>query len=64
MEINPDIKRKDVEALVKEIMEGDNGQRIRQKALEWKKKAKSAISVGGTSVTNFDKMIKEALRQG
>ncbi|XP_040945587.1 linamarin synthase 2-like [Gossypium hirsutum] len=39
MEINPDVKRKDVEALVKEIMEGDNGQRIRQKALEWKKKS-------------------------
>ncbi|KAK5843413.1 hypothetical protein PVK06_005870 [Gossypium arboreum] len=53
----------DVEALVKEIMEGDNGQRIRQKALEWKKKAKSAISVGGSSVTNFDRMIKEALHQ-
>ncbi|TYJ47193.1 hypothetical protein E1A91_A02G171200v1 [Gossypium mustelinum] len=64
MEINPDIKRKDVEALVKEIMEGENGQRIRQKALEWKKKAKSAISVGGPSVTNFDRMINEALHQG
>ncbi|MFQ6657761.1 hypothetical protein Gotur_027305 [Gossypium turneri] len=45
-------------------MEGDNGQRIRQKALEWKKKAKSAISVRGSSVINFDRMIKEALRQG
>ncbi|TYH79177.1 hypothetical protein ES332_D03G044700v1 [Gossypium tomentosum] len=64
MEINPDVKRKDVEALIKEIMEGDNGPRIRQKALEWKKKAKSAISVGGSSITNFDRMIKEALRQG
>ncbi|PPS19623.1 hypothetical protein GOBAR_AA00973 [Gossypium barbadense] len=64
MEINPDIKRKDVEALIKEIMEGDNGQRIRQKAFELKKKAKSAISIGGSSITNFYRMIKEALRQG
>ncbi|MBA0824539.1 hypothetical protein Goarm_021204 [Gossypium armourianum] len=62
--INPDIKRENVEALVKEMMEGDNGQRIRQKALEWKKKAEAAISLGGSVVTNFDKMINEALSHG
>ncbi|MBA0761027.1 hypothetical protein Gotri_023729 [Gossypium trilobum] len=64
MEINPDIKRENVEALVKEMMEGDNGQRIRQKALELKKKAEAAISLGGSVVTNFDKMINEALSHG
>ncbi|MBA0851250.1 hypothetical protein Goshw_016087 [Gossypium schwendimanii] len=64
MEINPDIKRENVEALVKEMMEGDNGQGIRQKALEWKKKAEAAISLGGSIVTNFDRMINEALSHG
>ncbi|TYI40586.1 hypothetical protein ES332_A02G173100v1 [Gossypium tomentosum] len=64
MEINPDIKRENVEAVVKEMMERDNGQRIRQKALEWKKKAESAISLGGSTVTNFDRMINETLSHG
>ncbi|TYI40588.1 hypothetical protein ES332_A02G173300v1 [Gossypium tomentosum] len=44
------------------MMEGDKGHRIRRKALEWKKKAKAAVTVGGSSLTNFDRMIKEALR--
>ncbi|MBA0729053.1 hypothetical protein Golax_000080, partial [Gossypium laxum] len=60
MEINPDVKRDNVKVLVKEMMEGDKGHRIRRKALEWKKKA--TISVGGSSLTNFDRMLKEALR--
>ncbi|KAK9037746.1 hypothetical protein V6N11_022648 [Hibiscus sabdariffa] len=61
MEINPDVKRDDVESLVREMMEGDDGQRIRQKAMEWKKKAEAAVNNGGSSVTNFDRMIKEIL---
>ncbi|TYI40585.1 hypothetical protein ES332_A02G173000v1 [Gossypium tomentosum] len=64
MEINPNIKHENVEALVKEMMEGDNGQRIRQKALEWKKKDEAAISLRGSTVTNFDRMINEALSHG
>ncbi|KAK8672955.1 hypothetical protein V6N13_111312 [Hibiscus sabdariffa] len=61
MEINPDAKRGDVESLVREMMEGDDGQRLRQKALEWKKKAEAAVNNGGSSVINFDRMIKEIL---
>lgn len=38
-EINPDVKHDDVEALLKKMMEEDKGHRIRQKALEWKKKS-------------------------
>ncbi|KAA3457382.1 7-deoxyloganetin glucosyltransferase-like [Gossypium australe] len=33
-------------------------------ALEWKKKAEAAISLGGSTVTNFDRMINEALSHG
>ncbi|GMI86587.1 ARABIDOPSIS THALIANA UDP-GLUCOSYL TRANSFERASE 85A1 [Hibiscus trionum] len=64
MEINPDVKREEVQTLVTEMMEGDNGQRKRQKAMEWKKKAEAAISTGGSSLANFDRMIKETLRHG
>ncbi|KAK8489200.1 hypothetical protein V6N12_005414 [Hibiscus sabdariffa] len=46
MEINPDVKRQELEALAKEMMEGDNGQRIRRKALDWKNKAEAAVSCG------------------
>ncbi|XP_017621018.1 UDP-glycosyltransferase 85A8-like [Gossypium arboreum] len=60
MEINLDIKRENVEVVVKEMMEGVNGQWIRQKALEWKKKAETGISLGGSTVTNVDRMINEA----
>ncbi|KAE8717848.1 UDP-glucosyl transferase 85A2 [Hibiscus syriacus] len=64
MEINPDVKRDDVESLVREMIERDDGQRIRQKALEWKKKAEAAINNGGSSLTNFDRMIEEILCRG
>ncbi|KAE8684675.1 7-deoxyloganetin glucosyltransferase [Hibiscus syriacus] len=64
MEINPDVKLDDVESLVREMMEGDDGQRIRQKALEWKKKAEAAINNRGSSLTNFDRMIQEILYRG
>ncbi|XVF61593.1 hypothetical protein PTKIN_Ptkin08bG0142500 [Pterospermum kingtungense] len=64
MEINPDVKRDEVEAVVKEMMGGENGKRMRQNALEWKKKAKAAISNVGSSLLNFDRIIKEALHHG
>ncbi|XVF61586.1 hypothetical protein PTKIN_Ptkin08bG0141800 [Pterospermum kingtungense] len=62
MEINPDVKREGVKGLVKEMMEGENGKRMRQKALEWKNKAEAACTIGGSSLFNFDRMIKEVLR--
>ncbi|KAK8652808.1 hypothetical protein V6N13_126831 [Hibiscus sabdariffa] len=64
MKINPDVKCEEVETLVREMMKGNNGQRKRQHAIEWKKKAKAAISSGGSSLTNYDRLIKETLRHG
>ncbi|KAA8530838.1 hypothetical protein F0562_005538 [Nyssa sinensis] len=61
MEVNEDVKRNEIEALVKEMMEGDKGKHMREKALEWKKKAEEATDVGGSSYNNFDRFIKEAL---
>ncbi|CAN6711243.1 unnamed protein product [Malus baccata var. baccata] len=39
MEVSPDVKHDEIEALVREMMEGERGMKIREKAKEWKKKA-------------------------
>ncbi|XP_038719566.1 linamarin synthase 2-like [Tripterygium wilfordii] len=62
MEINHDVKRNEIENIVKEMMEGDDGKGKRQKALDWKKKAEDAINVGGSSCSNFNRFIEEALK--
>lgn len=61
MEINQDVKREEVEELVKEILVGEKGKEKRRKAKEWKSKAKEATDIGGSSYANFDRFIKEAL---
>jgi UDP:flavonoid glycosyltransferase YjiC (YdhE family) len=61
MEVNEDVKRDEIEALVKEMMEGDKGKAMRQKAEEWKKKAVKATDIGGSSYKSFEKLIEEAL---
>ncbi|PQM33315.1 7-deoxyloganetin glucosyltransferase-like [Prunus yedoensis var. nudiflora] len=58
MEVSPDVKRDEIEALVKEMLEGEKGMKMRQKAKEWKKKAVEATDIGGSSYNNFDRLIK------
>ncbi|GKD56046.1 linamarin synthase 2-like protein [Tanacetum coccineum] len=64
MEINHDVKRNEVEVLVKEMLQGKKGKEMRRNAKEWKRKAKEAIEVGGSSYNNFQQFIKEALLSG
>ncbi|XVE86801.1 hypothetical protein DITRI_Ditri18aG0063400 [Diplodiscus trichospermus] len=61
MEVDHDVKRENIEYLVKEMMEGDKAKKMKEKALEWKKKAELATDVGGSSYNDFDRFIKEAL---
>lgn len=61
MEIDNDVKRDEVEKLVRELMEGEKGKKMRNNAREWKKKGKEAVMPGGTSWINFDKLLKEVL---
>ncbi|XP_062149340.1 linamarin synthase 2-like [Alnus glutinosa] len=61
MEVNHDVKSDEIEELVKEVMEGDKGKVMMQKALEWKKKAVEATDIGGSSYKSFERLIKEAL---
>ncbi|XP_048427206.1 linamarin synthase 2-like isoform X3 [Pyrus x bretschneideri] len=64
MEVSPDVKRNEIEALVKEMLEGEGGMKMREKAKEWKKKAVEATNVGGSSYNNFERLFKEALQLG
>ncbi|KAJ4968180.1 hypothetical protein NE237_014881 [Protea cynaroides] len=61
LEINNDVKRDEVESLVKELMEGERGKMMRKKVLEWKEKAEEATKQGGPCFNNFDKLIKSVL---
>ncbi|MBA0707158.1 hypothetical protein Golax_019232 [Gossypium laxum] len=64
MEVDHDVKRENIEFLVKEIMEDEEGKKKKEKALEWKKKAEEAVEVGGLSYIDFDRFFKEALKHG
>ncbi|KAF4378240.1 hypothetical protein F8388_010679 [Cannabis sativa] len=61
MEINANVQRDDVEKLVRELMDGEKGHEMRNKAMEWKKKAHEATELGGSSLVNLDNIIKEVL---
>ncbi|KAL8097467.1 hypothetical protein AgCh_030556 [Apium graveolens] len=61
MEIDNDVKRDEVEGLVRELMDGEKGKEMRKNALELKKKAQEAFVPGGSSLKNLDKLIDEVL---
>ena len=44
-------------------MDGEKGNEMRTKALEWKRKAEEAMEPGGSSLVNFDNVVKEILLQ-
>ena len=48
MEIEFDIKRGEAEKIVRELSEGDQGKRMKKKAMEWEKLAKEATSPLGS----------------
>nr|Q6VAB3.1 RecName: Full=UDP-glycosyltransferase 85A8 [Stevia rebaudiana]AAR06913.1 UDP-glycosyltransferase 85A8 [Stevia rebaudiana] len=61
LEIDTDVKREEVEAQVREMMDGSKGKMMKNKALEWKKKAEEAVSIGGSSYLNFEKLVTDVL---
>ncbi|PPS03703.1 hypothetical protein GOBAR_AA16955 [Gossypium barbadense] len=61
MEIDNDVKRDEVEKLVRELMEGVKGMEMREKAMEFKKKAEEAAMLNGPSFVNLENLIKEVL---
>ena len=61
MEIDFDIKREEVETIVRELLEGDKGKKMKKKAMEWKKLAEEATSPIGSSSINLKNFVSEAL---
>ncbi|KAM7505164.1 hypothetical protein LguiB_004068 [Lonicera macranthoides] len=61
IEIDEDVKRVQVEEVVRELMDGEKGKMIKEKAKEWKKIAKEATCPFGLSSANIDKLVDEVL---
>lgn len=62
LEVDHDVKRDEIEALVRNVMQGEKGKEMKAKALEWKGKAEEATRVRGSSYNDFDRFVKETLR--
>ncbi|GFZ09738.1 UDP-glucosyl transferase 85A5 [Actinidia rufa] len=61
MEIDNDVKRDEVEKLVRELMDGEKGKKLQNKAREWRKLAAEAASPGGSSALNLNNLINKIL---
>ncbi|WOL01116.1 hypothetical protein Cni_G09830 [Canna indica] len=61
MEIDNDVKREKVERLIRELMGGEKGKQMRNKAMEWKMSAVRATQPGGSSCCNLVRLVKEVL---
>jgi len=60
MDIKDDVKREEVTELVKEIIKGEKGKKMREKCVEWKKKVVEAAKPGGSSYNDFFRLLKDA----
>ena len=61
MKIDTNVRREEVEKLINELMVGDKGKKMRQKAMQLKKKAEEDTRLGGSSYMNLEKVIKDVL---
>ncbi|THG23496.1 hypothetical protein TEA_011106 [Camellia sinensis var. sinensis] len=62
MEIDNDVKKDEVESLVRELMVGEKGKEMKKKAMEWKRLAQEATeSSSGSSFLNLDKVVNQVL---
>ncbi|XP_010459992.1 PREDICTED: UDP-glycosyltransferase 85A5 [Camelina sativa] len=62
MEIGGDVRREEVEALVTELMDGEKGKKMREKAKGWQRLAEEATEhMRGSSDLNFKKVITKIL---
>lgn len=61
MEIDKNVKRDEVEKIIREMMDGDKGKEVKKKASEWKKLAEEATGIKGSSSLKLDKLVKDVL---
>ncbi|KAB2610793.1 7-deoxyloganetin glucosyltransferase-like [Pyrus ussuriensis x Pyrus communis] len=59
MEIDNKVKRDELEKLVRELMEGEKGKKMKNKAMEWKTLAEEATGSHGSSSTNLENLVNQ-----
>ncbi|KAK4774821.1 hypothetical protein SAY86_009756 [Trapa natans] len=59
--IDGSLERDGVKSLVREVMEGEKGKRMKKKAMEWKKQAMEATGPHGSSSANLDIFLQDLL---
>nr|AWU66067.1 UGT85A58 [Angelica keiskei] len=57
MEVDNNVRRDDVEKLVRVLMEGVEGKNLKKKATEWKQMAEKACGPDGSSSRNLSKLV-------
>ncbi|KFK42212.1 hypothetical protein AALP_AA2G226100 [Arabis alpina] len=62
IEIGDEVKRERVEAVVKEVIDGEKGKRIRETVVKWRSMAEEASeSPSGSSYLNFETVVNKVL---
>ena len=61
MEIDCDIKKEEVEKIVKELLEGDQGKKMKKNGAKQKKWAEEATSPLGSTSINLKNLVSEVL---
>ena len=61
MEIDCDIKKEEVDETVRELLEADEGMKMKKKDVEWKKLAEEATSPPGSTSINWKNLVSEVL---
>lgn len=64
LEVDHDVKRDEIEALLRSAIEGEKWKEMKGKALQWKKKAEETIRIGGSSYNDFDRFVNDVMRPG
>ncbi|XP_077218787.1 7-deoxyloganetin glucosyltransferase-like [Tasmannia lanceolata] len=63
VEISNEVRREEIERVVRGVMESEKGKEMRLKAMKWKESAENATKQGGSSYTNLNSLIHEVLQQ-
>ena len=63
LEIENNVNRDQVEEFIRELIEGEKGKKMKNKAMEWKKLAQEATVPQGSSSRNLDALVNQLLLQ-
>ncbi|KAG6571848.1 UDP-glycosyltransferase 85A8, partial [Cucurbita argyrosperma subsp. sororia] len=61
--IASNVRRNDVEKLVRELMDGEKGMKMKKNVMDLKSKAEEAYKLGGYASKQLDKLINDVLLQ-